>query len=343
MPVILIEQDPFVEAFEGLLNEPTQKPTNVRRPLFGISIKEATYAYLTVVTSKGEKVALIDSSSGPDDDGDGRSGENHNFILQSVQVNRQERFQIQETFGDFYTFFFGEKPVTVNVNGLLLNTLDFNWKNEFMRNYDTYLRGSKCVETRSRVYLGFDDLVLEGYILNTANVYSAENPYLVPFTFSLLVTNYLDLSKAKENYVRSSEDARTRGEGDLLAEFVTATESPKDLVDFDLESGKWQTLPVGGTAESLQDASPSISMSGYNNNEKLYLSASEAMIKIDVDSQVQEKGTDRVTALLSRVKGDPSSFPLADRSDAMTTIESTLNSKAANAATVIPSQPTITS
>ena len=314
MPVILIEQDPFVEAFEGLLETPRTEQFNVRRPLFGISIKEATYAYITVVTSKGEKVALVDSSAPPDDDQEGRSGETHNFILQSVQINKQERFQIQETFGDFYTFFFGEKPVSANISGLLVNTKDFNWKNEFMRNYDRYLRGTKCVETRSRVYIGFDDIVLEGYILNTSNVYTAQNPYLVPFSFSFLVTNYLDLSEGDTNYVRSADDARSTSFFDTLVEFVSKTESADGLVDFDEESGDWKTLGLGDTKESLQDASPSISMSGKNNNEKLYLTPSEAMIKMDVDAQVQEKGTDRVTAILSRTKNTHTPIPRRSRS-----------------------------
>jgi len=190
MPVILIEKDPFVAAFDALGSFEVQADQfNVRRPLYGLRPKPGTFAYITVVTSQGKKVALIDSSAPGDSDGEGRSGENHNFVLQSVSISRQERVQVQETFGDFYTFFFGEKPNVAAVNGILINSSDFNWKNEFIRNYEKYLRGTKCVETRSRVYLGFDDVVIEGYILNTSNVYQSESPYLTPFSFSIIVTN----------------------------------------------------------------------------------------------------------------------------------------------------------
>ena len=341
MPVILIEKDPFVEAFETKLASQDTEQFNVRRPLFGISIKEATYASISVVTSTGEKVALIDSSGPAHSDNDGKSGENHNFILQSVQFSRQERVQIQETFGDFYTFFFGERPSTANISGILMNTVDFNWKNEFMRNYDKYLRGTKCVETRSRVYLAFDDVVLEGYVLNVSNVYSAQNPYLVPFSFSFLITNYMDLSEGSGGYVSKAGDARTISGS--LAEYVTRFGTPDGLVEYSIEGGEWSSIGSFATAEALQDASPSVSMSGFNNREKLFLSPSEAMIKMDVDAQVQEKGADRVTALLSRVRGNPSSFPLAGRSDAVTTIESSLESQVSNGSAVIPSQPTISS
>lgn len=342
MPVILIEKDPFVAAFDtnaGTASDSEQ--FNVRRPLFGISIKEATYASISVVTSAGDKVALIDSSAGASNaDVDGKSGDNHNFILQSVQFARQERVQIQETFGDFYTFFFGERPSTANISGILMNTRDFNWKNEFMRNYDKYLRGTKCVETRSRVYLGFDDVVLEGYILNTTNVYAAQNPYLVPFSFSLLITNYVDLSEGGLSYVNEAADARTVSGS--LAEYVTKVGTADGLVEYSAEDGKWLSMSSFSTAEALQDASPSIVMSGLNNKEKLYLSPSEALIKMDVDAQVQEKGVDRTTALLARTRTS-SSFPLAGRSDAVVAVEKGLVSQVAASSAVISNQPDLDS
>jgi len=342
MPVILIEKDPFVAAFESKLQEPRTGQFNVRRPLMGIAIKEATYAYISVVTSTGERVALVDSSSPSGADSEGRSGENHNFILQTVQFARQERVQVQETFGDFYTFFFGERPTTASIGGLLVNTKDFNWKNEFMNNYERYLRGTRCVETRSRVYLGFDDVVLEGYILNVSNAYSSQSPYLVPFSFSLLITNYLDLSEGSASYVKTMDEARYTERG-TLTEYVTGTQNNEGLVDFNLETGKWDEVTGNQAAEALQDASPSISMSGLNNKEKLYLSPSEALIKMDVDAQVQEKGQDRVTALVARARTNPSVFPLSGRTDAVVSIEKGLRSQTAAAAAVIPSQPDLSS
>jgi hypothetical protein len=232
------------------------------------------------------------------------------------------------------------------VSGILCNTVDFNWKNEFLRNYDEYLRGTKCVETRSRVYFGFDDVVLEGYVLNVNIPYQSDAPYLVAFTFSLLITNYIDLSQTLTGYVKGQEDARSTNSktssDNEFVEYLTAIDSKEALVDFNTENGQWSALNSGSaTADPkvFQDSSPAVAMSGLNNKEKLYLSSSEAMIKIDVDTQVQQKGTDRTTALLARVNDSGGSFPLSQRSDAQKSIDSSLSQKVAFGATVIKDQP----
>lgn len=53
-----------------------------------------------------------------------------NFILTSAVEARQEKFQIMETFGDPFIFFFGEKPSIYQFSGLLLNSLDYQWRAE---------------------------------------------------------------------------------------------------------------------------------------------------------------------------------------------------------------------
>ncbi len=341
MPVILIEKDPFVAAFDEQSGAEKTAQINVRRPLNGISVKENAYAYLSVVTSAGQKVALLNSSAQKYDDY-GKASQTHNFILQSVQFSRQERVQVQETFGDFYTFFFGESPSVASLSGILFNTEDFNWKNEFLRNYDQYLRGTKCVETRSRVYLGFDDVVLEGYMLNVSIPQQSDAPYLVAFTCSFLITQYMDLTTTYSSTVKSIEDVRTNSAGQAT-EYLTSTATEADLVEFDSSSGEWTTSSATGeTPTALIDTSPAVSFSGLNNQEKLYLSASEALVKIDVDTQVQQKGTDRTTALLARAKDSAGSFPLSKRTDAVVSIESSLNTKVAFGAAVIPDQPDLT-
>ena len=73
------------------------------------------------------------------------------FILQSVQEAHQEKSQIVETFGDFYVFFYGERPPVYQFSGVLLNTENLNWASEFNYYYENYMRGTKCVETNSRI------------------------------------------------------------------------------------------------------------------------------------------------------------------------------------------------
>ena len=164
--------------------------TEVRRPLRVIEIKDDTYAYIKLVRMDGKEVELVDSSSKT-----GYSTEYANFILQSVQEQRMERHQIIETFGDSYLFIFGEAPRFLQVSAVLINTFDFNWKAEFMYNYDNFLRGTKSLEKGARMYLFYDENVVEGYILNASIMQESQQaPYMVQLQFQVFVTNHRNVS-----------------------------------------------------------------------------------------------------------------------------------------------------
>jgi hypothetical protein len=158
--------------------------TNARRPLRGLEIKEETYAYIKLCKADGTEIELLDSSSST-----GKSNCYSNFILQSVQDQRMEKQQIIETFGDSYLFLFGEAPRFLQVTAILVNSLDFNWKAEFMENYDRYLRGTKAIEQGARTYLFYGDNAVEGYILNANTAEDANNPLMVQLQFQFFVTH----------------------------------------------------------------------------------------------------------------------------------------------------------
>lgn len=172
----------------------TQPP--VRRPLRGIEIKDDRYATLRVIKSDGTNIPLFDSGSinKASDSGVASSIIYSNFILQNVDDVRQEKSQLMETFGDTYVFFFGERPRILQVSGLLFNTLDFNWRSEFWKNYETVFRGTKLVEQNARLYLQWDDIIVEGYVLGAQAQDVADLPYHIPFSFTLFVTNHTYLS-----------------------------------------------------------------------------------------------------------------------------------------------------
>lgn len=73
--------------------------------------------------------------------------------------------------------------------------MDFNWRTEFWYNYENYLRGTKLVEQNARIYLHWDDIVVEGYMLGADAADDADMPYHIPFTFQLFVTNHTYLSQ----------------------------------------------------------------------------------------------------------------------------------------------------
>jgi hypothetical protein len=169
----------------------------IRRPYRGIQIKDDTYSTLSVRRPDGSAIPLISSSDLNGSTRAGRIGlvaEYADYILQSVQDQRVEKQQIIETFGDPFVYFFGERPRIVSFSGLLMNTEDFNWRAQFWRNYDRFLRGTRLVQSNARAYLSYDTVVIEGYPLSANAVDDQSTPYSIPFQMQMLVTNYYDSS-----------------------------------------------------------------------------------------------------------------------------------------------------
>lgn len=180
----------------------TDRFFHVRRPVRGITIKDDTYATLQVRQSNGEPIALFDGGA------DGGSGNStSNFLIQSVAEQRAEKQQIVLTFGEPYIFFFGEQPRVINVSGILLNTEDFKWRAEWWENYDKILRGTACVRSRSRVYLSWDDIVVEGYIMSSDAQETATEQNYVRFNFQMFLTNYQNVSNINGQMIQSYVDA----------------------------------------------------------------------------------------------------------------------------------------
>lgn len=196
---IELTTDPFEELFDqrsprGTSGESKRSAragkANVRRPFRGLEIKEDTYAILKVVRADGKEIALFDSSSPTGSSSDGYA----NFILQSITEARMEKHQIVETFGEAYVFFFGESPRFLDVSATLLNAHDFNWEAEWWENYDKYWRGTKLTEMGARLYMFYDDNIVEGFMLMSQAVKSAEQPFLIKATFRIFVTNFRNIS-----------------------------------------------------------------------------------------------------------------------------------------------------
>tara|TARA_R110002126_G_scaffold52672_9_gene142985 strand:- start:473 stop:1474 length:1002 start_codon:yes stop_codon:yes gene_type:complete len=256
MPVIIFEKDLFVDIDQQFQDNPQAEAFNVRRPIYGITLKDTRFAYMSLYQDVGDGnaaqvVSLLDSSAPG-----GYSDANHNFILQGVSESRQEKVQIIETFGDHFAFFYGEKPIVLQIQGMLFNTADFNWKNEFMANYENFLRGTKCAENRTRVFLGWDDVVAQGYLLNVQIQYNKDMPLVIPFSCNMLLTKPpTDLSNVMEPLndptLQTPPVYRSLPNGDLfLPEYLTDTQDVLRLVTIDPITG------IAGT-QAEQDAAAS--------------------------------------------------------------------------------------
>lgn len=225
---ISVSTNAFEEVFAGAQQgRPKPRNLNIRRPLRGIEIKEDTYAVLKVIDSLGNETPLIDSSSPVELDGVGQSTHYSNFVLIGVTEQRAEKQQIVETFGEDYIFFFGEQPRILNFNAVVINTNDFNWKSEFWENYEKTFRGTRLLEQNSRLYIYFDDVVVEGYMLQAQQVGEATNPYHLPLSFSMFVTNYAFLSNVGSVFIPPRESEFTTALGGAVLD---------DLGPYDPES-----------------------------------------------------------------------------------------------------------
>jgi hypothetical protein len=140
------------------------------------------------------------------------------FILSGTQEAHQERAQIVETFSDFYVFFYGEKPPIYTYNGFLINAKNINWVADFMYYYDNHMRGTKCVESKTRLILTYGGRQVEGYILSFGMQTQAETENGVPITFTkknqIGFSDDFGLSKKKGN---NEEDATLRKLLDAVA------------------------------------------------------------------------------------------------------------------------------
>jgi len=191
--------DPFVERREQLTQDIRQNGRNsvaVRRPLRGIELKKDTYAVIRIALDSGGFMPVLDAAGEVVTSSDGKTYTTQytNFLLQSVIEQREEKQQIVETFGDAYIFFYGESPRMLQVSGLLLNTADFGWAAEWWDNYERYMRGTRLVENGARLYLIYDDVIVEGYVLQCQAQRQVQQPYTIPFSFQLFVTGYSSLA-----------------------------------------------------------------------------------------------------------------------------------------------------
>lgn len=240
MPAFVeITPDPFATSFRNAaLGDPTESGSragagraqafgtfdHVRRPVRGIQIKEDTYATIQVRTADGRNIPLVDAGGASVDKENpdiAYTDKFSNFLIQSIQESRMEKMQVVQTFGAPFIFFFGEHPRMLAGSGVLLCTEDFNWRAEFLENYDRYLRGTRCVENMARVTLSWQDIVVEGYFVKCDVMETSENNNFVRMEFQMFLTNYQNVSRIGHSQFPSNSaeinldpnDLDTTGEG----------------------------------------------------------------------------------------------------------------------------------
>jgi len=161
---------------------------------------------------------------------------NTKFFLEQVSEAREEKVQVIDTFGEWVAFFFGRKPEVYSYSGTLLNARNHDWKNEFQFNYDNYLRGSQAVKHRSTMVLQYDDVMVEGYMMNCAISQTANADKSVPFQFTLLVINRSSLNPEAALEMRAQRSPLSKLEKAIYNSMTPALEALKRGKLDDLET-----------------------------------------------------------------------------------------------------------
>lgn len=345
MPVILMEKDPFSE-----IDVVTQDPgtqSNVRRPLLGIALKKEDFCTISLYHSSGKIIAMQDSSAP-----NGLGTENHNFLIQNVTESRQEKMQLMETFGDDFVFFYGEKAKVYNISGILLNSKNFNWKSEWLQNYERYLRGTRCVENKTLVYITYDYNLVSGYIFNTATTTLAE-PYqdLVAFSFQVLVREHTILSQP--GVITQTTEAPYNETGErVYPEYIAGPRTTDTVYIIDSVTGEVVAVSNSNLPADLgnSDALPgSINASGgtqlataswITNVGGQFMRPDVALTYIDAANAAALSGTDARSARLAQ-RDSPETFPLSARTDQVASLSKVLGTGVANGGIISSSSPEV--
>jgi hypothetical protein len=318
---------------QGDIKNSSQSSINtIRRPTRGIQLNEDTFATLRVVSgTDGKNIALVDAGSRSSQAGQPLSIGNKrandiysNFLLQSVQEERQEKAQILETFGEAYLFLFGERARVMNFSGILASTQDFNWEAEWWHNYENYLRGTRCIENNARVFLSYDNTLVSGYILNTSAVKSAQERNWVNFQFQLFVTSYTTLTDVGNPDVPKLGIGDSKFTNDTMDQDLNA-QRPRLIEDLDFDRA------IHFTAQGLAKPQNSIFNGGF-------LNASVAAQRLlDSVSQVSEtlqktantafrSANNLINGELVRIPVGLAGSTVFDSADAKVVYETTLDS-----------------
>jgi hypothetical protein len=126
------------------------------------------------------------------------------FFLTGVDAPRSERYQVVETFGDWYIFFYGERPPIYTFSGVLLNTPNYNWLNEFDFFYDSFLRGTAATRNVTRIFITYGFQQVQGHLLDFTHSIRAETDMAVQFQIRMAVVKRFALSPDYGNRVTDS-------------------------------------------------------------------------------------------------------------------------------------------
>jgi len=167
------------------------------RPLFGHANKEeskpASLRIYSLPTAKiGEilqgnlRAPTIEEETFIDPANAAKAAFYTDFLVQSYTCNKADATQTLPTFGDTHLFFMNNPLTNISVNGIVMNTTDFPWKDRLLLYYDMLLKGSALVPQEKVAVLLLDGWAHIGFITNLQITNTAERENAADFIFNFI-------------------------------------------------------------------------------------------------------------------------------------------------------------
>jgi hypothetical protein len=128
------------------------------------------------------------------------------FFLTSANESFQEVMQVDKVLADDYVaFFYGQSPPIFQYSGVLLNSMQDDFRSGFARAYLELLRGTQLARRGALARLRYDSVIVSGVMTAHQQTLQSDNELAVPFSFSFLVKDYTILSNARFNKLSASQ------------------------------------------------------------------------------------------------------------------------------------------
>jgi hypothetical protein len=111
-------------------------------------------------------------------------------------------------------------------SGRLLNARNHDWKNDFIEMYNNFLRGTRAVENNSTVFIQYDDVLGEGFLMNCRVDYHSVSNNECPFAFSMLMTNRAPIYQLQRLNERNRRSRFQAAEQQLISNIQKIQDQP---------------------------------------------------------------------------------------------------------------------
>lgn len=138
------------------------------------------------------------------------------FFLTSANESFQEVMQVDKVLADDYVaFFYGQTPPIFQYSGVLLNSMQDDFRSGFARAYLEILRGTQLARRGALARLRYDSVIVSGVMTSHQQTLQADNELAVQFSFSFLVKDYTILSNGQFDKMTASQYVRLAGQSEI--------------------------------------------------------------------------------------------------------------------------------